>query len=97
MAYVILTIGEGDEIIFVNPQAHYRLGLELLLFILFAGLLILFGGLTGLKALLSFAFTGMAIWRILVPQLLLGADPVWLALGLGSNAILCNYFFSCRD
>lgn len=82
VAYVILTIGEGDEIIFVNPQAHYRLGLELLLLILFAGLLILFGGLTGLKALLSFAFTGMAIWRILVPQLLLGADPVWLALGL---------------
>ncbi|NDV18927.1 YibE/F family protein [Pseudodesulfovibrio sp. JC047] len=79
-AYVVLTIGEGGEVIFVNPQAHYRLGLELLLLGLFAGLLILFGGMTGLKALLSFVFTGMALWKVLVPLLLKGADPVWLAL-----------------
>lgn len=79
-AYVILTIGENGEVIFVNPQAHYRLGLELLLLGLFAGLLILFGGMTGLKALLSFVFTGMTIWKVLVPLLLKGTDPVWLAL-----------------
>ncbi|WP_319541989.1 YibE/F family protein [uncultured Pseudodesulfovibrio sp.] len=81
-AYVILTVGEDGKVIYVNPQAHYRLGLELLLLGLFAGLLMLFGGMTGVKALLSFIFTGMTIWKILVPLLLKGADPVWLALGV---------------
>lgn len=79
-AYVILTLNEKGEVIFVNPQAHYRLGLELLLFGLFAGVLIIFGGFTGLKALLSFVFTGMLIWRVLIPLLLLDVEPIWLAL-----------------
>lgn len=78
--YVILTLGAKGEILFVNPQAHYRLGLEMILLGLFAGLLICFGGLTGLKALLSFVFTGMMLWKVLVPLLLKGVDPVWLAL-----------------
>ncbi len=79
-AYVILTVNSDREVVFVNPQAHYRLGFELLLFGLFAGLLILFGGITGLKALLSFVFTGMLIWRVMIPQLLAGVEPVWFAL-----------------
>lgn len=81
-AYVIITVGGDGEVLYVNPQAHYRLGLELLLLGLFVALLIVFGGVTGLKALLSFVFTGMAIWKVLVPFLLKGADPVWLALGV---------------
>lgn len=87
IAYVVLTVDDDGKIIYVNPQAHYRLGFELLLLGLFAGLLIVFGGLTGLKALLSFVFTGMMIWRILIPQLLLGTDPVWLAVSV--VGILC--------
>jgi uncharacterized membrane protein len=79
-AYVILTLDSGGKVIFVNPQAHYRLGLELFLLALFAALLLLFGGLTGFKALLSFVFTGLLLWKVLVPLLLKGVDPVWLTL-----------------
>lgn len=82
VAYVVLTLDERGEVAYVNPQDHYRLGLELVLLGLFAALLLLFGGMTGLKALLSFAFTGMVLWKVLVPRMLLGADPVWLALGV---------------
>jgi len=82
VAYVVLTLGADGEVLFVNPQAHYRLGLEMVLLGLFAGLLILFGGRTGLKSLLSFVFTGMTIWKVLVPLLLKGVAPVWLALGV---------------
>lgn len=81
-AYVVLTVDADGKIIFVNPQAHYRLGLEIFLLVLFAGLLICFGGMTGMKALLSFVFTGMTLWKVLVPMLLKGAPPVWLALGV---------------
>ena len=85
--YLILTLNSEGEIIYVNPQEHYRLGTELLLFLLFAGLLLLFGGITGMKALLSFIFAGMLIWRVFIPELLGGAEPVWLALGM--VAVLC--------
>jgi len=82
IAYVVLTVDGDGKIVFVNPQSHYRLGLELVLLGLFACLLLLFGGLTGAKALLSFIFTGMSIWKILVPLLLKGVEPVTLALGV---------------
>ena len=81
-AYTVLTVDGDGRVLFVNPQAHYRLGLELFLLGLFAALLVVFGGLTGFKALLSFIFTGMVIWKVLVPLLLKGIDPVWLALGV---------------
>ncbi|MDD3310644.1 YibE/F family protein [Pseudodesulfovibrio sp.] len=81
-AYVVITVGGKGEVLYVNPQAHYRLGLEGLLLGLFVTLLVVFGGVTGLKALLSFVFTGLAIWKVLVPLLLKGVDPVWLTLGL---------------
>ena len=79
-ALVVLTVDENRKILFVNPQGHYRLGLEILLLGLFALFLILFGGWTGFKALLSFVFTGLMIWKIVVPFLLKGYDPILLSL-----------------
>jgi len=79
-AFVVLTVDADGGVIFVNPQAHYRLGLELFLLGLFAALLLAFGGMTGFKALLSFSFTGMVLWKVLVPLLLKGVDPVWVTL-----------------
>ncbi|MEF2144245.1 MAG: YibE/F family protein [Desulfovibrionaceae bacterium] len=87
-ALVVLTLEENGEVLYVNPQEHYRIGLELLLLGMFAGLLLLFGGWTGAKALLSFVFAGLMIWKVLVPLLLLGADPIRLSLGV--VALLCG-------
>ena len=63
-------------------MAHYRLDLELLLLILFAAALILFGGWTGLKAMLSFVFSALMLWKVLVPGLLKGYSPIWLAVAV---------------
>jgi uncharacterized membrane protein len=81
-ALVVLTMDEAGEVLSANPQAHYRLGLELTLLALFAGLLILFGGWVGAKALVSFVFAGLALWKVLVPLLLKGFDPILLSLGV---------------
>jgi len=81
-ALVILSLTEEGEIGFVNPQDHYRLGLEVFLLVLFALTLIFFGGWTGAKALFSFLFAGLMIWKILVPGMLRGYDPVLLSLGV---------------
>ncbi len=82
IALVVLSLDPQGEIRYVNPQSHYRLGTEIFLLALFALLLLVFGGWTGLKALLSFLFSALMIWKILVPLLLKGVDPVWLSLGV---------------
>jgi uncharacterized membrane protein len=43
-------------------------------------LLVAFGGWTGLKALLSFVFAGLMIWKLLVPLFLEGYDPILVSL-----------------
>jgi uncharacterized membrane protein len=83
---VVLSLDQTGKIIYVNPQEHYRIGLELLLLGLFAVFLLIFGGMTGLKALLSFVFTALLLWKIVVPCMLNGFDPVLVTLG--SIAIL---------
>jgi uncharacterized membrane protein len=81
--FVVLSLNEtADEIVFVNPQDFYRLDLELSLFAIFALTLIVFGGWTGAKALLSFVFAALMLWKVLVPCLLRGFDPIPVALGV---------------
>jgi uncharacterized membrane protein len=87
-ALVVITRDAKGNLENVVPYEHYRIGLELWLLGMFAALLVAFGGWTGVKALLSFAFAALALWKLLVPLLLKGADPVWLALGL--VATLCG-------
>ncbi|HIX92819.1 MAG TPA: YibE/F family protein [Firmicutes bacterium] len=80
-AFVAVSYG-GDEITAVTMTDHYRLGMEALLAGLFLLLLILFAGKTGLRAILSFIVTILMMWKVLVPCLLKGMNPVWVALGL---------------
>ena len=81
-ALLVVTHKENGSIDTVVAQDHYRIGLEIGLLCLFALLLVIFGGWTGCKALLSFAFTGLVLWKLFIPYLLLGVDPVLLALGI---------------
>ena len=53
---------------------HWRLGWAGVLFAAFAVLLVAFGGATGAKALFSFVFGCLAVWKILVPLCLAGWD-----------------------
>lgn len=54
----------------------YRINIEIILFLLFAAFLVGFAGWTGFKALLSFAFTALSFWKILIPLYLKGFDPL---------------------
>ena len=72
----------GSEITTVSMTDHYRLDKEAILAGLFLLLLVLFAGKTGLRAILSFVVTVLMMWKILVPCLLKGYNPVWVSLGL---------------
>lgn len=70
----------GKTIRNVNMVDHYRVHLELFLLGAFALFLILFAQWTGAKALLSFLLTILMIWKLLVPLLLKGWNPIIISL-----------------
>ena len=67
-------------------RGHYRLNMQLALIALFALMLLAIAGVTGLKAMLSFVFSGMVLWKLFFPLLLRGFPP--LPTGLGVVALL---------
>ncbi|MBN1140914.1 MAG: YibE/F family protein [Deltaproteobacteria bacterium] len=67
-------------------RGHYRLGLQMALIALFGGLLLVVAGTTGLKAMLSFVFVAMVLWKLYFPLVLMGYPP--LATGLAVVALL---------
>lgn len=72
-------------------RGHYRLRLELILLLLFVVALIGVAGWTGCKALLSFVFAALMIWKVMLPLFLKGKDPICVALLAvgGLTAVVC--------
>ena len=71
---------KDDKIQFVTLIDHYRINLEILLFCAFIVLLVVFAGWTGVRAVLSFAFTVLMIWKVLIPFFLRGYNPILFSL-----------------
>ena len=71
--------GKTGEIINARAAEHYRLDIELILFALFGLFLIGYARWTGFRALLSFVFTALAIWKVLIPLFLRGIPPLPVA------------------
>ena len=71
---------DGEIIKRVTMIDYFRVPGELLLAGLFILFLIVFAGRTGLRAILSFALTVLAIWKLLVPLYLNGYNPIWVGL-----------------
>lgn len=71
---------DGDTIKRVTMIDYFRVPGELLLAGLFVLFLIVFAGRTGIRAILSFALTVLAIWKMLVPLYLNGYNPIWVGL-----------------
>ena len=67
-------------------RGYYRLQLQMVLIGLFSLLLLVVAGVTGLKAVLSFVFAAMVLWKLFFPLLLRGFPP--LSTGLGVVAVL---------
>lgn len=77
---------DGETIKRVSMTDHFRVPGELLLAGLFILFLVVFAGRTGVRAILSFVLTVLAIWKLLVPLYLDGYNPIWV--GLAINLLL---------
>lgn len=67
----------GDEPLVARD--HWRGGWMAVLFGAFCVLLVAFGGWTGAKALFSFVFSCLAVWKLLIPMCLNGWNAEWTA------------------
>jgi len=65
----------------LTARDHWRLGWMAGAFLLFAALLLAFGGRTGAKALFSFLFCCLAVWKCVVPLTLAGWNASLVAFG----------------
>ncbi|GAK51757.1 YibE/F family protein [Candidatus Moduliflexus flocculans] len=82
VAMVILTVNADNQIISATAYDHYRLHIEAGLLLLFGVFLVLFAKSSGARAMLSFIFAMMMLWKILLPGILKGYDPILLALAV---------------
>jgi len=72
----------GGEIVGAVAQDYYRLDVQAWLLGLFALFLAAYAGWTGVKALLSFGFAALCIWKVMVPLFLTDHDPILVTLGV---------------
>jgi len=61
-------------------RGYYRLHLQLILIGLFGALLLVTAGVTGLKAMLSFVFSAVVLWKLFFPLLLNNYPPLLTGL-----------------
>ena len=83
-AWVLIGFDEDNNINFANMIDHYRIDKEIILIGVFAVVIIIFSGYTGVRTLLSFAFALLSIWKILIPAMLRGYNPLIVALIVGN-------------
>jgi uncharacterized membrane protein len=69
----------GDVITWAHTADHYRLRVEFILLCVFALFLIAYGGFFGFQAILSFLFTALVLWKVMIPLTLKGVDPIVLS------------------
>ena len=69
--------GDGNPV-FINMIDYARMGKEAFLVAVFVIVLTAFSGLRGVRMLLSFVFAFLAIWKMLIPAILHGANPLMM-------------------
>lgn len=82
-ALALIEKTEDGQVLDANVLDYYRLNLEWLLVFLFMGALILFSGKTGVRTIISFVVSLLCMWKVLVPGLLNGYNPMVLGLIIG--------------
>ncbi|KUO64124.1 MAG: YibE/F family protein [Gracilibacter sp. BRH_c7a] len=79
---IYLETDESGEVINANIAEIYRQKYLLYLTLIFLLSLTIFGGIKGLKTIVTLAITGLAIIKILLPGLVAGYNPILLTVGI---------------
>jgi len=79
--FIVLDLNQdSSEVVYANVIDHYRTDKTILLVLLFFACLTIVAGWVGIKAIVSFIFAGSVIFKILLPAILWGWNPIAVAL-----------------
>ena len=101
--YVMLKVGDlfylneapnPDGTVAYNVNAPYRLGALFFFFVIFLILVFLFGGVQGIRGLISLGGSLVLIIFILVPSILHGFSPIIASLGVASLIIIVGSYIT---
>lgn len=85
IAWVLLEFDDEGSILYANMIDYYRIDKQIFLIGLFVLTIVIFSGFTGVRTLLSFAFAILSIWKILIPFMLKGYNPLLVGLIVGNT------------
>ena len=82
LTVISLDRNNPEKITGVKAQDFYRSGIEITLSLIFIAALLAFAGFTGLKAIISFIFTALCFWKLLLPLFINGFSPIPAGLAI---------------
>ena len=72
-------------------QYYDKQGIIILMVVLYSALIVLIGGIKGLKALISLILTVLALFFIMIPAIYNGSDPMLMAIGVSVLVIILTF------
>lgn len=91
---VIVNISTDPEFGFVAVNDRYRVPTLALLLGLFAVAVTVVGGWRGIRSLIALALTLAVIVRLVVPLILAGWDPAWVAIGAATGVTIATFLLT---
>ena len=91
---VIVNISTDPEFGFVAVNDRYRVPTLALLLGLFAVAVTVVGGWRGVRSLIALALTLAVIVRLVVPMILAGWDPAWVAIGAATGVTIATFLLT---
>ena len=91
---VIVNISTDPEFGFVAVNDRYRVPALALLLGLFAVAVTVVGGWRGVRSLIALALTLAVIVRLVVPLILAGWDPAWVAIGAATGVTIVTFLLT---
>ena len=91
---VIVNISTDPDFGFVAVNDRYRVPTLALLLGLFAVAVTIVGGWRGVRSLIALALTLAVIVRLVVPMILAGWDPAWVAIGAATGVTIATFLLT---
>jgi uncharacterized membrane protein len=91
---VILNISTNPDAPFVAVNDRYRIPTLALLLGVFAIAVTIVGGWRGVRSLIALALTLGVIVRVVVPMILAGWDPAWVAIGAATAVTVATFLLT---
>ncbi len=91
---IIVNISTDPDFGFVSVNDRYRVPTLALLLGLFAVAVTVVGGWRGVRSLIALALTLAVIVKLVVPLILAGWDPAWVAIGAASSVTAATFLIT---